>query len=193
MPPDHFADDPRSNLERMLAGDLYIADDPEIAKRQQRAMRLAARYQAAYLEDAVGSRPILAELLGSVGEEVDLRPPLYVDYGSNITIGARTFVNYSLTALDVAPIIIGDDCQLGPNVQLLTPTHPLEPQPRRDKLEAARPITIGNNVWLGGGVIVCPGVTIGDNSVIGAGAVVTRDVPADVVAVGNPARPVREL
>ncbi|MCX5134562.1 MULTISPECIES: sugar O-acetyltransferase [unclassified Streptomyces] len=193
MPPDYFADDPRSNLERMLAGDLYIADDPEIAKRQQRAMRLAARYQAAYLEDAVGSRPILAELLGCVGEEVDLRPPLYVDYGSNITIGARTFVNYHLTALDVAPIIIGDDCQLGPNVQLLTPTHPLEPQPRRDKLEAARPITIGNNVWLGGGVIVCPGVTIGDNSVIGAGAVVTRDVPADVVAVGNPARPVREL
>ncbi|MFJ8796525.1 sugar O-acetyltransferase [Streptomyces sp. NPDC102487] len=193
MPPDYFADDPRSNLERMLAGDLYIADDPEIAKRQQRAMRLAARYQAAYLEDAVGSRPILAELLGSVGEEVDLRPPLYVDYGSNITIGARTFVNYHLTALDVAPLIIGDDCQLGPNVQLLTPTHPLEPQPRRDKLEAARPITIGNNVWLGGGVIVCPGVTIGDNSVIGAGAVVTRDIPADVVAVGNPARPVREL
>ncbi|MFG3165947.1 sugar O-acetyltransferase [Streptomyces sp. NPDC048200] len=193
MPPDYFADDPRSNLERMLAGDLYIADDPEIAKRQQRAMRLAARYQTAYLEDAVGSRPILAELLGSVGEEVDLRPPLYVDYGSNITIGARTFVNYHLTALDVAPIIIGDDCQLGPNVQLLTPTHPLEPQPRRDKLEAARPITIGNNVWLGGGAIVCPGVTIGDNSVIGAGAVVTRDIPADVVAVGNPARPVREL
>ncbi|MGW6256670.1 sugar O-acetyltransferase [Streptomyces sp. NPDC055085] len=193
MPPDYFADDPRSNLERMRAGDLYIADDPEIAQRQQRAMRLAARYQAAYLEDTVGSRPILAELLGSVGEEVDLRPPLYVDYGSNITIGARTFVNYNLTALDVAPIIIGDDCQLGPNVQLLTPTHPLEPQPRRDKLEAARPITIGNNVWLGGGVIVCPGVTVGDNSVIGAGAVVTRDIPADVVAVGNPARPVREL
>ncbi|MFD0069279.1 maltose acetyltransferase domain-containing protein, partial [Streptomyces sp. NPDC127574] len=134
MPPDYFADDPRSNLERMLAGDLYIADDPEIAKRQRRAMRLAVRYQAAYLEDAVGSRPILAELLGSVGEDVDLRPPLYVDYGSNITIGARTFVNYNLTALDVARITIGEDCQLGPNVQLLTPTHPLEPDPRRDKL-----------------------------------------------------------
>ncbi|MET7387077.1 sugar O-acetyltransferase [Streptomyces sp. NPDC005529] len=193
MPPDYFADDPRSNLERMLAGDLYIADDPEIAKRQRRAMRLAVRYQAAYLEDAVGSRPILAELLGSVGEDVDLRPPLYVDYGSNITIGARTFVNYNLTALDVARITIGEDCQLGPNVQLLTPTHPLEPDPRRDKLEAARPITIGDNVWIGGGAIVCPGVTIGDNSVVGAGAVVTRDIPADVVAVGNPARPVREL
>lgn len=122
-----------------------------------------------------------------------MRPPLYVDYGSNIAIGARTFVNYHLTALDVARITIGEDCQLGPNVQLLTPTHPVEPQPRRDKLEAALPITIGDNVWLGGGAIVCPGVTIGDNSVIGAGAVVTKDVPANVVAVGNPARPVRTL
>ncbi|MEV7128462.1 sugar O-acetyltransferase [Streptomyces sp. NPDC093260] len=193
MPTDHFADDPRTNLERMLAGDLYIADDPEIARRQQRAVRLAARYQAAYAEDADGARPVLAELLGALGEGAHVRPPLYVDYGSNITIGARTFVNHSLTALDVAAIVIGEDCQIGPNVQLLTPTHPLEPRPRRDKLEAARPITIGNNVWLGGGAIVLPGVTIGDNAVIGAGAVVTKDVPADVVAVGNPARPVRSL
>ncbi|WP_432180067.1 sugar O-acetyltransferase [Streptomyces sp. NBC_00063] len=193
MTTDHFADDPRTNVERMLAGDLYIADDPEIARRQRRAMRLAARYQDAFLEDADKARPILADLLESVGEGVEVRPPLYVDYGSNITIGARTFVNYHLTALDVARITIGEDCQIGPNVQLLTPTHPVEPQPRRDKLEAALPITIGDNVWLGGGVIVCPGVTIGDNSVIGAGAVVTKDVPANVVAVGNPARPVRTL
>ncbi|MFS4107275.1 sugar O-acetyltransferase [Streptomyces sp. PD-S100-1] len=193
MPTDYFADDPRTNLERMLAGDLYIADDPEIARRQQRAVRLAARYQAAYAEDADGARPVLGELLGALGEEAHVRPPLYVDYGSNITIGARTFVNYNLTALDVAAIVIGEDCQIGPNVQLLTPTHPLDPEPRRDKLEAARPITLGNNVWLGGGVIVLPGVTIGDNAVIGAGAVVTKDVPADVVAVGNPARPVRGL
>ncbi|WP_437092801.1 sugar O-acetyltransferase [Streptomyces sp. enrichment culture] len=193
MPTDHFADDPRTHLERMLAGDLYIADDPEIARRQQHAMRLAARYRTACLEDPDGARPILAELLASVGEGVVVRPPLYVDYGSNIAIGARTFVNYNLTALDVARITIGEDCQIGPNVQLLTPTHPVEPQPRRDKLEAALPITIGDNVWLGGGAIVCPGVTIGDNSVIGAGAVVTRDIPANVVAVGNPARPVRTL
>ncbi|MGY0055668.1 sugar O-acetyltransferase [Streptomyces sp. LZ34] len=193
MPMAYFADDPRTNLERMLAGDLYIADDPEIARRIQRAMRLAARYQAAYLEDPAEARSVLGELLGSVGEGVDVRPPLSVDYGSNITIGARTFVNYHLTALDVAAISIGEDCQIGPNVQLLTPTHPVEPQPRRDKLEAARPITIGDNVWLGGGVIVCPGVTIGDNSVIGAGAVVTKDVPPGVVAVGNPARTVRTL
>ncbi|MER6407700.1 sugar O-acetyltransferase [Streptomyces viridosporus] len=193
MSTDHFADDPRTNLERMLAGDLYIADDPEIAHRQRNAMRLAARYQAAYLEDPAEARTVLTELLASLGEDVEVRPPLYVDYGSNISIGARTFVNYNLTALDVARITIGEDCQFGPNVQLLTPTHPVEPQPRRDKLEAALPITIGDNVWLGGGVIVCPGVTIGDDSVIGAGAVVTKDIPAGVVAVGNPARPVRTL
>ncbi|WP_108989798.1 sugar O-acetyltransferase [Streptomyces coelicoflavus] len=193
MPTDHFAGDSRTNLERMLAGDLYIADDPEIARRQQQAVRLAARYQAAYTEDPEAARPLLAELLGSLGTEAHVRPPLYVDYGSNIAIGARTFVNYNLTALDVAAITIGADCQIGPNVQLLTPTHPLEPGPRRDKLEAARPIVIGDNVWLGGGAIVLPGVTIGDNSVIGAGAVVTKDVPANVVAVGNPARPVRNV
>ncbi|MFD7389063.1 sugar O-acetyltransferase [Streptomyces sp. NPDC059852] len=193
MPTDHFADDPRTQLERMLAGDLYIADDPEILRRQQRAVRLAARYQAAFAEDAEAARPILAELLGSLGEGAQVRPPLYVDYGGNITVGARTFVNYNLTALDVAAITIGEDCQIGPGVQLLTPTHPLEPGPRRDKLEAARPIVIGDSVWLGGGAIVLPGVTIGDNSVIGAGAVVTRDVPGNVVALGNPARPVRTL
>ncbi|MEZ7002244.1 sugar O-acetyltransferase [Streptomyces sp. AD55] len=193
MPTDHFAGDPRTQLERMRAGDLYLADDPEIARMQQRAVRLAARYQAAFAEDADAARPLLAELLGSLGEEAQVRPPLYVDYGTNISIGARTFVNYQLTALDVAAITIGEDCQIGPNVQLLTPTHPLEPGPRRDKLEAARPIVIGDNVWIGGGAIVLPGVTIGDDSVVGAGAVVTKDVPPGVVAVGNPARTVRTL
>lgn len=115
------------------------------------------------------------------------------DYGENIHIGEGVFINYNLMALDVAEIRIGDHCQIGPNVQLLTPTHPIAPQPRRDKLEAAEPITLEENVWLGGGVIVCPGVRIGRNSVIGAGAVVTKDIPANVVAVGNPARVVREI
>lgn len=131
-------------------------------------------------------------MLGELGADSHVKPPLFVDYGRNIRIGARTFINYKLVALDVAAITIGDDCQIGPNVQLLTPTHPVDPQPRRDKLEAAQPITIGDNVWLGGGVIVCPGVRIGDNTVVGAGAVVTRDLPANVVAVGNPARVIRE-
>lgn len=192
-PADHFAGDPRTNRERMLAGDLYIADDPENARRAQRAVRLAHAYHQAATIDEAGARPILVELLGTLGPEAFVKPPLYVDYGEHISIGARTFVNYNLTALDVAPITIGADCQIGPNVQLLTPTHPVEPQPRRDKLEAAKPITIGDNVWLGGGVTVCPGVSIGDNSVVGAGAVVTGDIPANVIAVGNPARVVREI
>ena len=118
---------------------------------------------------------------------------MYVDYGVHIHIGARTFANFGLVALDVAEINIGDDVQLGPNVQLLTPVHPIEPEPRRNKLEAAKPISIGNNVWLGGGAIVCPGVMIGENTVVGAGAVVTKNLPANVVAVGNPARAVREI
>ncbi|NEC64541.1 sugar O-acetyltransferase [Streptomyces sp. SID9727] len=190
---DYFAGDPRTNHERMLAGDLYIADDPQIVEAQKRAVRLAARYLAAYAEDPDAAQPVVAELLGGLGAGAHIRPPLYVDYGSYITVGEDTFVNYNLTALDVAPITIGRDCQIGPNVQLLTPTHPVEPEPRRDKLEAARPITIGDNVWLGGGAIVLAGVTIGDNSVIGAGAVVTKDIPANVVAVGNPARVIRSI
>lgn len=190
---DYFAGDPRTNRERMLAGDLYIADDPENERLAQRGVQLTAAYLDAYREDPVAARPILADLLGSLGTDAHLKPPLFVDYGENIEIGARTFVNYNLTALDVAAIRIGADCQIGPNVQLLTPTHPIEPGPRRDKLEAAKPITIGDNVWLGGGAIVCPGVTIGENSVIGAGAVVTKDIPANVVAVGNPARVIRQI
>ncbi|MDQ0029838.1 sugar O-acetyltransferase [Arthrobacter bambusae] len=190
---DYFAGDPRTNRERMLAGDLYISDDPESAKESQRAVVLQSKYAAAYVEDPDAARPILEELLGSLGDEAHIKPPLYVDYGTYLTVGARTFINYNLTALDVAPITIGEDCQIGPNVQLLTPTHPVEPQPRRDRLEAAEPITIGDNVWLGGGAIVLPGVSIGDNSVIGAGAVVTKDIPANSLAVGNPARVIREI
>ncbi|RII12398.1 Maltose O-acetyltransferase [Streptomyces sp. YIM 130001] len=190
---DYFAGDARTNHERMLAGDLYIADDPDIARQAQRAVRLSAEFQQAFTQDPDGARPILAELLGELGEGAVVRPPLHVDYGTYITVGAGTFVNSSLTALDVAPIRIGRDCQIGPNVQLLTPTHPLDPQQRRDKLEAALPITIGDNVWLGGGAIVLPGVTIGDDSVIGAGSVVTKDVPAGVVAVGSPARVIRSV
>ena len=191
---DHFADDPRTNRERMLAGDLYVADDPENERLARRAFALAdACYRATVAGDDEAARQALTDLLGSLGEGAYVKPPLAVDYGENVHIGARTFVNSNLTALDVARITIGEDCQIGPNVQLLTPTHPVEPQPRRDKLEAARPIVLGDNVWLGGGVIVCPGVTIGDNTVVGAGSVVVRDLPANVVAVGNPARVVREI
>ena len=179
--------------ERMEAGDLYIADDPEIAEAGSRAQDLMAAYNATSARQGPLRRALLEQLLGSIGEGTELRPPLYVDYGANITVGARCFANYGLVALDVARISIGDDVQIGPNVQLLTPTHPVEPEPRRQKWEAAEPITIGDNVWLGGGAIVLPGVSIGANTVVGAGAVVAKDLPANVVAVGNPARVVREL
>ena len=135
----------------------------------------------------------MSELLGGFGAGSDIRPPLRCDYGYQTFVGARCFANWGLVSLDVATVTIGDDVQIGPNVQLLTATHPLEPGPRRDKWEAARPIVIGDNVWLGGGVIVCPGVTIGADTVVGAGSVVVRDLPAGVVAVGSPARVVRDL
>jgi maltose O-acetyltransferase len=185
--------DDRTMRERMLAGDLYIADDPVIAEESFAARDLMATYNATSARQVPLRRRLLEQLLGGVGEDTELRSPVYVDYGSNIRIGARCFANYGLVALDVAAITIGDDVQLGPNVQLLTPTHPLEAEPRRRKWEAAEPITIGDNVWLGGGVIVCPGVTIGEDTVVGAGAVVTRDLPPGVLALGNPARVVREL
>ena len=188
-----FQPDGRSHRARMLAGDPYVADDPELLRESDRAAMLTAQYNAAAYDDRAGRGRILRELLGSVGEGTVIRPPFHCDYGSQIHVGARTFANFGLVALDVGRITIGDDVQIGPNVQLLTATHPVEPEPRRAKWEGSKPISIGDNVWLGGGVIVCPGVTIGDNTVVGAGAVVVRDLPANVVAVGNPARVVRSL
>lgn len=179
--------------ERMLAGELYIADDPELATDNRRAMALMERFNATPAADGEVRRAILRELLGGFGEGAEIRAPMYCDYGQYITIGSGTFINFGAMLIDVAPITIGDDCQLGPNVQLLTPLHPVDPEPRRAKWEAAKPITLKDNVWLGGGVIVLPGVTIGENTVVGAGAVVTKDLPANVVAVGNPARIVREI
>lgn len=174
--------------DRMLAGEDYLADDPEIAADSLRARSLQDAFNGAPATARRQRRRILEELLGSFGDDSEIRPPLYCDYGFQIRVGARTFVNYGLVALDVAPIVIGDDVQIGPYVQLLTPTHPLDAERRRAKWEAAEPIAIGDNVWLGGGVVVLPGVTIGPDTVVGAGAVVTADLPAGVVAVGTPAR-----
>jgi maltose O-acetyltransferase len=185
--------DGRSQRERMLAGDDYLADDPELTTASRRAMRLTQKYNTSSPDDPDGRRRLLEELLGGFGAGADIRPPMACDYGTQIRIGAGTFVNVGLVALDVAAITIGADVQIGPNVQLLTPTHPLDADRRRAKWEAARPITIEDNVWLGGGVIVLPGVTIGMNTVVGAGAVVTRDLPPNVLALGNPARVVRTL
>lgn len=185
--------DPRSMRERMLTGDLYIAEDPEIAAESLRSLRLLERFNRSSVDEPDERERLLRELLGSLGEGSVIRPPFYCDYGHHTQIGARSFANFGLVVLDVAAVTIGDDVQIGPNVQLLTATHPVEPEPRRAKWEFARPIAIGNNVWLGGGVLVCPGVTIGDNTVVGAGAVVVKDLPANILAVGNPARIVRDL
>lgn len=185
--------DEKSMQERMLAGELYIADDPDIARDSQRAQRLTHLINTLDPTDHDRRRNLLTELLGEFGEGSEIRPPLQCDYGYQTFFGARSFANWGLVCLDVATVTIGDDVQIGPNVQLLTATHPLEPGPRKDKWEAAEPIVIGDNVWLGGGVIVCPGVTIGADTVVGAGSVVTRDLPSGVIAVGSPARAIREL
>jgi maltose O-acetyltransferase len=183
----------RSHKERMLAGELYQADDPQVAAEFIRAQQLAERYNAIDPADFALRAAALSELFGAIGEGCEVRAPLRVDFGYNIRLGDRVFVNYNAVMLDVAAITIGDDTLIGPNVQLLTPTHPLDPTLRREKWEAAKPIAVGRNVWLGGGVIVCPGVAIGDDAVVGAGSVVTRDLPAGSVAVGNPAKVIRTV
>ena len=177
----------------MLRGELYNGADEEMVADFARAQDLLARYNAtAHAEQAVRDA-ILAELLGSVGDGVVIRPPFRCEYGTPVSVGAGTFVNYDCVMLDVAAITIGAACQVATRVQFLTATHPIDPEPRRLGWESGEPIVVGDNVWLGGGAILCPGVTIGDDTVVGAGAVVTRDLPAGVLAVGTPARILREI
>ena len=171
----------------MEAGDLYVVD-AEIAALHLRAVTLTEVFNSTPATDPRARRRILDELLGSLGSDTEVRAPFHCDYGTNLRIGDRSFVNFGLVALDVAAITIGDDVQIGPYVQLLTPTHPLDADLRRAKWESAAPITIGDNAWLGGGAVILPGVTVGADAVVGAGAVVTRDVPPGAVVVGNPAR-----
>jgi maltose O-acetyltransferase len=178
--------------ERMLRGELYIAEDAENAAEFGRTQELLARFNGAAPGAWDERDALLRELLREVGEGVVVRPPFFCEYG-NVRIGDRTFVNVDAVLLDVAPITIGAACQIATRVQLLTATHPIDPEPRRVGWESAEPITLEDNVWLGGGAIVCPGVTIGENTVVGAGAVVTKDLPAGVVAAGVPARVLREI
>ncbi len=179
--------------DRALRGDLYIADDPEIEADYARAWELLDRYNATRQPEHDVRDGLLRELLGAVGEGVVVLPPFRCEHGGQISIGARTFVNYDCIMLDVATITVGEACQIAPRVQLVTATHPIDPGPRRAGWESAEPVAIEDNVWLGAGAIVCPGVTVGADTVVGAGAVVTRDLPAGVVAVGVPARVLREI
>src|SRR3954468_7873378 len=179
--------------ERMLRGELYIADDEDLAADFERAQEILERYNgSAFTEQEVRDR-LLRELLAGCGEGVHIRPPFHLEYGTRVSIGAGTFLNYDCLMLDVAPVIIGAACQIASRVQFAPATHPIDPKARRIGWESAKPIALGDNVWLSAGVTVCPGVTIGEHTVVGAGAVVTRGLPAGVVAMGVPARVVREI
>lgn len=175
-----------SEREKMLSGQLYMANDEELVRERIRAKELCRRYNANF------DRELLAELFGAPTDAY-LEPPFYCDYGTNIRLGARVYANHNLVVLDCALVTIGDDVAIGPNVVLSTAGHPIDAATRKTGLEFAKPITIEEGVWIGAGVVVVPGVTIGANSTIGAGSVVTKTIPANSVAYGNPCRVVTTL
>jgi maltose O-acetyltransferase len=178
--------------ERMLAGELYDPFDPELVRARERARDLCHDLNATREGQRDERRRIARELFGSGGDDVWLQPPFFCDYGTNILLGRKCFFNFNCVVLDVCRVTVGDYTLFGPAVQVYTATHPLDPVLRRDR-EFGKPVTIGSDVWIGGGAILCPGVTIGDRSVIGAGSVVTRDVPPGVFAAGNPCRVIRVI
>lgn len=179
----------KTEKQKMLAGELYLASDPELAAESKRARRLLRMYNATTEEEELRSQ-ILNQLLGKVAL-VEIVPPFHCDYGSNIYAGNQLYMNYGCVILDCNTVNIGENVKCGPYVQIYTAYHPTEPEIRLSGRELAAPIRIGNNVWIGGAAIICPGVTIGDNSTIGAGSVVVKDIPANVVAAGNPCRIIR--
>ena len=178
----------KTEKEKMLAGELYVADCPELAADNRRISEWMDRYNATHSRTQEERQALLEEAFGQVGAGVNIRPPFHCDYGYNISLGSGVFLNFNCVILDVVKVTSGDKTQIGPVVQILTADHPRDHRQRAQMLEFGRPITIGANVWIGGGAIILPGVTIGDNALIGAGSVVTRDVPAGGVAFGNPAR-----
>lgn len=188
--------------ELMLSGELYDPNDSELLELRAKAHRLSAEYNATFETEEEKRKSILIELIGEFGEGAYLQGPVQFDYGCFTTIGERTYANFNLTVLDTCPVKIGNDVFIGPNVSILTPVHPLRWQERNtyfredgvltDK-EYGKPITICDNTWLAGNVTVCGGVTIGEGSVIGAGSVVTRDIPPNSLAAGNPCRVIREI
>ncbi|MFT3917097.1 MAG: sugar O-acetyltransferase [Anaeromyxobacteraceae bacterium] len=179
--------------EKMLSGQLYLASDPELVAARVRARRLARQLADTDPEDVEGRLSILRGLLGAVGAGAWIEPPLFVDYGAQVHLGARAYLNTGCVLLDCARIDIGDDAFLGPAVQIYTATHPVDPDERVKGPELARPVRIGAKAWIGGAAVILPGVTVGEGATVGAGSVVTRDVPARCVAAGNPCRVLRRL
>ncbi|MBT1690619.1 sugar O-acetyltransferase [Dawidia soli] len=182
----------KTEKEKMVAGELYYALDPELVADRRHAKQLLHRLNITEYVVGPGALAVLRELIPNAHPTLYIEPPFQCDYGYNIYCGENVYFNVQCTVLDVMRVTIGSNVMFGPGAQLYTATHPLDAMLRRTQ-EFAKPITIGNDCWIGGGAIICPGVTIGDRCVIGAGAVVTRDIPSDSLAAGNPARVVRNL
>ena len=183
----------KTEKEKMLAGELYDPLDGQLSEERVKARLLLQQLNNSCEDYPIERGRIIKELIPNAGEGLWLQPPFYCDYGYNIIVGEKVFFNFNCVVLDVMPVTIGSRTLFGPNMQIYTATHPLNYKERARGLESAKPITIGEDVWVGGSVVICPGVTIGDRSVIGAGSVVTRDIPAGVFAAGNPCRVIREL
>jgi maltose O-acetyltransferase len=182
----------RTEKRKMLAGELYDAFDPELVRARERARDLCWDLNVTREREQEIRRRILTELFGSGGDSVWMQPPFFCDYGSNIYLGERVYFNFNCVVLDVCEVRIGDYTFFGPAVQIYAASHPMSAKLRRTQ-EFGRPIQIGCDVWVGGGAIICPGVTIGAKTVIGAGSVVTKDIPAEVFAAGNPCRVIRDI
>lgn|SRR5690625_722080 len=183
----------QSEKDKMLAGALYDPQDPQLRAERRRARLLLKAFNDSRDDQSQQRADILRELLPGAAEDLWIEPPFYCDYGTNIAVGERVFFNFNCVVLDVAPVRIGARVLVGPNVQIYAATHPVSAIERRAGLELGQPIEIGDDVWIGGGAIICPGVRIGARSVIGAGSVVTQDIPADALAVGNPCGVIRKI
>ncbi len=183
----------KTEKQKMLAGELYLATDPELVAERKLAFSLLRQYNATTENEQNMREQILQQLFGKVSNKVEIIPPFYCDYGKNIYAGDGLFMNYGCVILDCNPVRIGENVLCAPYVQIYTASHPTDPTIRLTGKELASPIEIGNNVWIGGNAIICPGVTIGDNTTIGAGSVVVKNIPANVVAAGNPCRVIRNL
>ena len=182
-----------TNKEKMLSGNLYLANDPELKKMFRNARKLLNKFNKTHLSNFDKRRKIAKKLFGSLGENAVINSPIYVDYGKNIYIGNNFYANFTLTLLDVNKITIGNNVMFGPNVSIYTAGHPIDKDVRNTGLEFGHSVTIGDNVWIGGSVVINPGVSIGNNVIIGAGSVVTKDIKDDCIAFGNPAKVYRKI
>ncbi|WP_249310542.1 sugar O-acetyltransferase [Bacillus sp. FJAT-49736] len=179
--------------EKMLQGEMYIAADPELINERENARRLTRMYNQTLESDIAGREKLLKKLFGTVGKNIVIEPAFKCDYGYNIHVGENFYANFDCVILDVCEVRIGDNCMMAPGVHIYTATHPVNPFERNSGNEYGIPVTIGNNVWIGGRAVINPGVKIGDNVVIASGAVVTKDVPDNVVVGGNPAKVIKEI